>query len=84
MTKTETCVGITQPRFENAFHCDGCIGVVGAEARKESAVLLTVVRILLEGKPVAAANAVREDYPEFAELIDRRKGLTEVTYGRKG
>jgi hypothetical protein len=32
--------------------------------------VMTAVRIMLEGKAGAAQNAVREDYPELAEIVD--------------
>ncbi len=46
-----------------------------------TAELQTAIRILLEGNPGAAQNAVREDYPQLAVLVDnamRKARLDEL------
>ena len=45
------------------------------ELDSEYKAILKAVEIMLSGKPGAAANVVREDYPELAELIDARQAM---------
>ena len=48
-----------------------CRYPAAAEKARELAAMQIALRIMLDGSPGAALNAVREDYPEWAERVDR-------------